>query len=91
MRIPSVDLSAAKVLRFRVRGNGKYQAMMASNGMHARHAVSFDAGTQWQEVAIPFTAFTGVYPTAVNMIGFNSGPQPGDYRFEIADVRLVDR
>ena len=77
----SVDLSAAKVLRFRVRGNGKYQAMMASNGMHARHAVSFDAGAQWQEVAIPFTAFTGVDPTAVNMIGFNAGPKPGDYQF----------
>jgi hypothetical protein len=25
------------------------------------------------------------------MIGFNAGPQPGDYRFEIADVRLADR
>jgi hypothetical protein len=25
------------------------------------------------------------------MLGFNAGPQPGDYRFEIADVRLLDR
>lgn len=87
-----VDLSAAKMLRFRVRGDGgKYQASMASDGMRIPRTVSFDAGAQWQEVAIPFSAFAGVDPATVSMIGFSAGPQPGDYRFEIADVRLVDR
>jgi hypothetical protein len=87
-----VDLSAARTLRFRVRGDGgKYQASMASSGMQIPRTVGFDAGPQWQEVAIPFSAFAGVDPAAVSMIGFSAGPQAGDYRFEIADVRLVDR
>jgi hypothetical protein len=86
------DLSRAKVIRFRVRGDGqKYQITMASTGMTVPRGVPFEAGAQWQEVAIPFSAFAGVDPAAVTMIGFNAGPQPGDYRFEIADVRLVER
>jgi imidazolonepropionase-like amidohydrolase len=86
------DLSAAKVIRFRVRGDGrKYQLTMASSGMTIPRSVPFEAAPEWQEVAIPFSAFAGVDPSAVTMIGFNAGPQPGDYRFEIADVRLVDR
>jgi imidazolonepropionase-like amidohydrolase len=86
------DLSQATMIRFRVRGDGQqYQLTMASQGMTIPRSVAFKADTQWQEVAIPFSAFAGVDPAAVTMIGFNAGPQPGDYRFEIADVRLVDR
>lgn len=86
------DLSAARMLRFRVRGDGKtYQLTMASSGMRIPRAVPFTAGAQWQEVAMPFSAFAGVDPAAVTMIGFNAGPQPGDYRFELADVRLTDK
>jgi imidazolonepropionase-like amidohydrolase len=86
------DLSAAKVVRFRVRGDGgKYMLTMASSGMTIPRSVPFATGAEWQEVAIPFSAFAGVDPAAVTMIGFNAGPQPGDYRFEIADVRLADR
>jgi imidazolonepropionase-like amidohydrolase len=86
------DLSAAKVVRFRVRGDGrKYTVSMASSGMTIPRSVLFETGAEWQEVTIPFAAFSGVDPAAVTMIGFNAGPQPGDYRFEIADVRLVDR
>jgi hypothetical protein len=64
---------------------------MASSGMTIPRSVPFEAGAEWKEVAIPFSAFGGVDASAVTMIGFNAGPQPGDYRFEIADVRLVDR
>jgi imidazolonepropionase-like amidohydrolase len=86
------DLSAAKVIRFRVRGDGrKYTVSVASSGMAIPRSVAFETGAEWKEVAIPFSAFSGVDPAAVTMIGFNAGPQPGDYRFEIADVRLVDR
>jgi imidazolonepropionase-like amidohydrolase len=86
------DLSAARVLRFRVRGDGqKYTVAMASSGMTIPRSVPFETGAEWKEVTIPFSAFAGVDPAAVTMIGFNAGPQPGDYRFEIADVRLVDR
>jgi imidazolonepropionase-like amidohydrolase len=86
------DLSAAKVIRFRVRGDGsKYTVSMASSGMTIPRSVLFETGAEWKEVTIPFSAFSGVDPAAVTMIGFNAGPQPGDYRFEIADVRLADR
>jgi imidazolonepropionase-like amidohydrolase len=86
------DLSAARMIRFRVRGDGRrYMLTMASSGMTIPRSVPFEAAAQWQEVAIPFSAFAGVDASAVTMIGFNAGPQPGDYRFEIADVRLVDR
>ncbi|MFC5551145.1 CIA30 family protein [Massilia aerilata] len=86
------DLSAAKMVRFRVRGDGrKYTVSMASSGMTIPRSVAFDTGAEWKEVTIPFSDFAGVDPSAVTMIGFNAGPQPGDYRFEIADVRLVDR
>ena len=86
------DLSAAKVLRFRVRGDGHpVMLTMASSGMTIPRSVPFETGAEWKEVTIPFSAFAGVDPAAVTMIGFNAGPKPGDYRFEIADVRLADR
>jgi imidazolonepropionase-like amidohydrolase len=92
MQMQGANLSAARTLRFRVRGDGRrYEVMMASNGMQVRRAVPFQAGAQWQEVSIPFSAFKDVDPASVSMIGFNAGPQPGDYRFEIADVRLVNQ
>jgi hypothetical protein len=53
--------------------------------------VPFESGAEWKEIAIPFSAFDGVDPSAVTMLAFNAGPQPGDYRFEIADVRLLDQ
>jgi len=87
----AADLSAARMIRFRVRGDGKtYQLTMASSGMRIPRSAAFTAGGEWQEVALPFSAFAGVDPAAVTMIGFNAGPQAGDYRFELADVRLAD-
>jgi imidazolonepropionase-like amidohydrolase len=85
------DLSAARQIRFRVRGDGqRYQLMMSSRGMTIPRTVPFEAGSDWKEVSIPFSAFAGVDPAAVTMIGFNAGPRPGAYRFELADVRLLD-
>jgi len=86
----SVDLSAAKVVRFKVRGDGKtYQVMLmgAANGRPS--SVPFVAGTEWAEISVPLAAFAGIEPTAVAMLAFSAGPQPGEYRFELADVRLL--
>ena len=52
-------------------------------------AKSFTAGPEWLEVTVPFSELKGIDPAAVTMLGFNAGPQPGEYRFEIADVRLL--
>ena len=85
-----VDLSAAKVVRFKARGDGKlYQLIAMSQGVRMPGAKSFTAGPEWTEVTVPFSDFKGIDPSAVTMLGFNAGPQPGDYRFEIADVRLL--
>ncbi|RYE99923.1 MAG: amidohydrolase, partial [Oxalobacteraceae bacterium] len=84
------DLSAARVLRFKVRGDGKtYQVMLmgAANGRPS--SVPFVAGPEWAEISLPLSAFTGIDPAAVAMLAFSAGPQPGEYRFELADVRLL--
>jgi imidazolonepropionase-like amidohydrolase len=87
----AANLGAARMIRFRVRGDGqRYQLMMSSRGMNIPRTVAFEAGADWKEVAIPFSAFAGLDPASVTMIGFNAGPKPGDYRFELADVRLLD-
>ncbi|RZA36625.1 MAG: amidohydrolase [Lysobacteraceae bacterium] len=86
----AANLSAAKVVRFKTRGDGKtYQMMAMSQGVQMPGAKSFTAGPEWTEVTIPFSELKGIDPAAIVMLGFNAGPQPGDYRFEIADVRLL--
>ncbi len=86
----AVDLSAARLVRFRARGDGKtYQLIAMSQGVQIPGTKSFTAGPEWTEVAVPFSELKGLDPAAVTMLGFTAGPQPGDYRFEIADVRLL--
>jgi imidazolonepropionase-like amidohydrolase len=86
----SVNLSAVKSVRFKARGDGKvYQLIAMSQGVQMPGATRFTAGPEWTEVTVPFSDFKGVDPATVTMLGFNAGPQPGDYRFEIADVRLL--
>ena len=86
----SVDFSSVKAVRFKVRGDGKtYQMIAMSQGVQIPGAKSFAAGPQWSEVTVPFTELKGIDPASVTMLGFNAGPQPGDYRFEIVDVRLL--
>jgi hypothetical protein len=88
----AADLSAAKLIRFRVRGDGqRYQLMMMSTGVTIPATVPFTAGADWSEITVPFTQFPGIDPAAMTMIGFNAGPKPGGYRFELADVRLLER
>lgn len=88
----AADLSAAKLIRFRVRGDGqRYQLMMMSTGVTTPATVPFTAGADWTEVTVPFSQFPGIDPAALTMIGFNAGPKPGGYKFAIADVRLLER
>lgn len=84
------DLSAAKVLRFKVRGDGKtYQVMIMGAANSRPSSVPFVAGKEWEDISVPLSAFAGIDPTAVAMLAFSAGPQPGEYRFELADVRLL--
>jgi imidazolonepropionase-like amidohydrolase len=84
------DLSAARVLRFKVRGDGKtYQVMIMGAANSRPSSVPFVAGKEWEDISVPLSAFAGIDPTAVAMLAFSAGPQPGEYRFELADVRLL--
>lgn len=86
----AADLSNAKVLRFRVKGDGKrYAVAIMSKAGSIPVNVPFDAAADWQEVSLPLASFKGVDVSTITMIGFNAGPQPGDYQFQIADVRLM--
>ena len=89
-RMQPANLSAARELRFRVRGDGRrYAVSMLSQGVTIPATVPFTADAEWKEVVVPLASFAGVDPGLVTMIGFNAGPETGDYRFEIADVRLL--
>ncbi len=84
------DFSAVKTVRFKVRGDGKtYQMIAMSQGVPTPGAQSFTAGPEWTEVSVSLRELKGIDPATVTMLGFNAGPQPGDYRFEIVDVRLL--
>ena len=85
-----VDLSAATILRFKVRGDGKtYQVMLMGAATQRPSLVPFVAKAEWEEISVPLAAFTGIDPASVAMLAFSAGPQPGEYRFELADVRLL--
>lgn len=84
------NLSGAKVLRFRVRGDGqRYGVSIMSRGGNIPVSQPFTAEAEWREVSLPLDAFKGVDTAAITMISFNAGPKPGAYQFQIADVRLL--
>lgn len=84
------DLSVAKSLRFKVRGDGKsYQAMFMEQGNMMPRSVRFTAEPQWREVVLPLASFGQLDLANVTMIGFSAGPAAGDYAFELVDVRLT--
>ncbi len=89
MMMPS-DLSDARVLKFRVRGDGGSNSVsMLAKGVVIPVNVPFTAAEGWHEVTVPLSAFKGVDASMVTMIAFNAGPKVGDYRFQLADVRLL--
>ncbi|PWF47576.1 CIA30 family protein [Massilia glaciei] len=85
------NLSAARLVRFKVRGDGQtYAVSMMSQGGAIPVSKGFTAGPEWTEVAMPFADFKGIDTSAITMIAFNAGPKPGEYKFELADVRLLN-
>jgi hypothetical protein len=85
------NLSNAKVLKFKARGDGgQYAVAMMSKGVSYPANVGFTAGDNWQEVSIPLAKFENIDIAAVTMIGFHAGPKTGEYKFQIAEVRLLN-
>ncbi|MES3020576.1 MAG: CIA30 family protein [Pseudomonadota bacterium] len=85
------NLSGAKLVRFKVRGDGQtYALSMMSQGGRIPVSRPFTAGPAWSEVTMPFADFKGIDTSAITMIAFNAGPKLGEYKFELADVRLLN-
>lgn len=85
------NISHAKVLKFKTRGDGgQYAVAMMSKGGSYPSNVPFTAGESWQEVSIPLARFERIDTSVVTMIGFHAGPKTGEYKFQIADVRLLN-
>lgn len=85
------DLSGARLIRFKVRGDGQqYNLSVMSKDVPQPVNVPFTAGPEWREVSIPFADLKGIDASKIMMIGFNAGPKPGSYAFQIADVRLLN-
>lgn len=86
----AANLSGAKVLSFRVRGDGqRYGVSIMSQGGSIPVSQPFTAEAEWREVSLPLDAFKGVDTAAITMISFSAGPKPGAYQFQISDVRLL--
>lgn len=86
----AADLSAANTLKFKVKGDGKqYSVGISVQGSYIPISVHFTASEDWKEISIPFSQFKGMDPSIITLLAFNAGPQPGEYRFQIADVRLL--
>lgn len=83
------DLSGARVIRFKTRGDGQqYQLTVMTKGVPQPISVPFTAGAEWNEITVPFADLKGMDARNITMIGFHAGPKPGSYAFQIADVRL---
>lgn len=84
------DLSFANVLKFKVKGDGqRYRVSMMMKDKMMPVDVAFETSDKWTEVVLPFAKFEDIDPSMITIIGFNAGPKTGEYKFQIADVRLV--
>jgi imidazolonepropionase-like amidohydrolase len=84
------DLSAANTIKFRARGEGAAFGVMGFSkaGGQIPAMAPFKVGADWSEIAIPFSAMRGFDSTGAMMLAITA-LQPGPYRLEISDVRLV--
>jgi imidazolonepropionase-like amidohydrolase len=84
------NLSGTKGLRFRARGDGgTYRVLVfaQSKGMFPLTR-TFVAGPEWRDESFPWSAFNGIDGHDVMAVILCGGPQPGDFSFEVDDVRL---
>ncbi len=84
------NLSGAKSLRFRAKGDGTtYRVMVYTRaGGYMPGMQTFAAGPEWAEYTFPLKAFNGTDGHDVTAISFAAGPEPRKFRFQIDDVGL---
>lgn len=84
------DLSAANTLKFYARGEGTAFGLMGFSkaGGQIPAMAPIKVGAEWSEITVPFSAMRGFDPKGAMMLAITA-LQPGSYRLEIADVRLL--
>ena len=84
------DLSSKKEIVFWARGDGKQYRLMLFSASKGRLPLirTFEAGTDWKEVAIPFSSFGDVDGHDLLAFVFAGGPAPGEFAFQLDGVRL---
>lgn len=85
------DLSAANAIRFWARGQGQSFAVMGFSQATGRApAVKQIAVTDtWKEVTVRFADLPRFDARSTQLLLIAANQRPGDFRLEIADVRLV--
>jgi len=82
-----MDFSHKQGIDFSARGHGgTYRVMLFSGDQQIPLMQTFSAGTDWQEVHIPFEHFSGADMALLCGLAFRAGPKAGKFRFEIDQV-----
>ncbi len=84
------NLSAAKSIRFRAKGDGQtYRVMVYTRaGGYLPGMQTFAAGPEWTEYTFPLAEFNGTDGHDITSISFAAGPEPRKFSFQIDDVGL---
>jgi hypothetical protein len=68
----------------------RYKLMLFTEGAYgAPPTMRFDAGPEWSRITLPLSGFGEVDLGRVTGLAIVSPPHPGDYRFDIDNVRLL--
>ena len=86
----AADLSTKREIVFRARGDiASLQLLIfAESRGRAPVGARVSLRPEWQEFAIPFSAFGGMDGRDVQAIIFSAGPTTGPFRFALDDVRV---
>jgi hypothetical protein len=84
------NLSAAKAIRFRAKGDGQtYRVMVYTRtGGYMPGMQTFTAGPEWSEYTFPLADFNGTDGHDITAISFAAGPEPRKFAFQIDDIGL---
>ncbi len=86
-----VDYSNAKELVFWVKGDGRtYSVMMLSTAaaIGAPPSQSFVSSSEWKEIRLPMTGFTGLELSSIVGFSFNAIGSEGEFSFTIDNVEV---
>ena len=83
------DLGRRRIT-LRARGSGAGFTVMGFSQTSGQMPViePFPVGADWREIRVPFSALEGFDPNTATMLLIGA-VEPGEYRLELADIRLV--